>query len=517
MQKIQNAALFLKQEKVKKYIDFFNGCDEEFIKQSIPNCKAEEFIFNNAPLLDCPDKLMEMIYYFRWWTLRKHIKETEDGFVFSEFLPKVPWSKKHNTIVCASGFHIAESRWLHNSKYAEDYLRFWYSAGAEGRNDYTSWLPFAALQMAEVTGNDSVAKELLSEFVADYRLKESGFKVYGNNEIYKDSNGLFYSYDFFDGGELSIGGNGFRPYFNSAMYASATAIAKIAKIVGNGDIELEFEAKAADLKNSINSLLWDEERGFYEVLKPSRKFKEVRELYGFAPWMFMAAEEGRSEGFSQLFDLDGFWSPCGPTFAEQRNPEFALNYSGHECQWNGPVWPMSTSVTLSAMENLLNCYADCKISKKAFAEILRVYAASQIIVKDNGTLTPWIDENMNPYTGDWISRTRLSTWKNGTWCDYKGGYERGKDYNHSMFCNFIISGLVGVRPSFSDELVINPLLPENWWDWFCLDNLKYHGKDICIMWDKNGEHYKQQKGLSVYVDGKLTACADELKKITVGL
>jgi len=46
-------------------------------------------------------------------------------------------------------------------------------------------------------------------------------------------------------------------------------------------------------------------------------------------------------------------------------------------------------------------------------------------------------------------------WKNGTWDDSKGGVERGKDYNHSSFCNLIISGL----------------------KWFCLGNIHYPNKN----------------------------------------
>ena len=70
---------------------------------------------------------------------------------------------------------------------------------------------------------------------------------------------------------------------------------------------------------------------------------------------------------------------------------------------------------------------------------------------------PWIDENLNPATGDWIARTRLKTWKNGTWDAGKGGKERGKDYNHSTYCDLVITGLVGLRPRPDDTVEVNPL------------------------------------------------------------
>ena len=35
--------------------------------------------------------------------------------------------------------------------------------------------------------------------------------------------------------------------------------------------------------------------------------------------------------------------------------------------------------------------------------------------REDGRMVPWIDENINPFTGDWISRTRLKGWEAGTW------------------------------------------------------------------------------------------------------
>jgi hypothetical protein len=45
-----------------------------------------------SPIFGCPLKDIEEIDGFRWWTFRKHIKQTADGFVITEFLPQVSWS-----------------------------------------------------------------------------------------------------------------------------------------------------------------------------------------------------------------------------------------------------------------------------------------------------------------------------------------------------------------------------------------------------------------------------------------
>jgi len=56
------------------------------------------------------------------------------------------------------------------------------------------------------------------------------------------------------------------------------------------------------------------------------------------------------------------------------------------------------------------------------------------------------------------------------WPEGKGGQERGKDYNHSTFCDLVISGLIGLRPQDGNTVTVNPLVPQEQWDWFCLDN-----------------------------------------------
>ena len=76
---------------------------------------------------------VETAYYYRWREYRKHLSLTPDGWVVTEFLPKVPWAGKDNTIPAAAGHHIAEGRWIHNETYLNDYLTFWFRRGGSPR------------------------------------------------------------------------------------------------------------------------------------------------------------------------------------------------------------------------------------------------------------------------------------------------------------------------------------------------------------------------------------------------
>lgn len=64
-------------------------------------------------------------------------------------------------------------------------------------------------------------------------------------------------------------------------------------------------------------------------------------------------------------------------------------------------------MTLTGLANLLNDQEQNYISKDDFWTLLKIYTKSQHLTLDNGNVIPWIDENLNPFTGDWISRTML--------------------------------------------------------------------------------------------------------------
>lgn len=505
------APAVLKADDFRHYVDAFNRNDQELYPQFVPNAAAWRFLKDNVPLLDCPDKGIELTYYFRWWTYRKHIKQTPDGFVITEFLPPVGWAGKYNTINCAAGHHIREGRWLHEPRYLDDYSTFWLRKGGAVRS-YSCWIADSILERAAVTGDTRLALELLPDLIANYQ---------GWEKDHLDPSGLFWQVDDRDGMEVSISGaldpqhQGFRATINSYQYGDALAIARLAEVAGQDGVAREYRTKAARLKQLVLSKLWDRDAQFFKVLpRGEEALSDARELHGFTPWYFDLPDAGQSIAWKQLMDPQGFHAPFGPTTAEQRHPMFAISYQGHECQWNGPSWPFATSITLTALANLLNNYQQDVVTRRDFFDLLRIYSNSQRLKRDDGTVVPWIDENLNPLTGDWISRTRLKSWKNGTWDAGKGGEERGKDYNHSTFCDLVITGLIGLRPRLDQTVEVNPLVPEGRWDWFCLDQVAYHGHTLTILYDRTGTRYGHGRGLRVLADGKEIAASEELGRVS---
>lgn len=516
LQLVAQDNFILKAENYKIYIDEFNADDNENYKGYYSNDSAWSFLKSNIPLLDCPDKNLELTYYFRWWTYRKHIKQTPEGFVVSEFLPEVSWSGKYNTISCAAAHHIYEGRWLKDKKYINDYALFWLRKGGAARL-YSFWIADALWADFQVKQDTAFILGVVPDLIENYQKWEVGWRNSGAFFTGKNPDGLYSTIDDRDGMEMSIGGSGKRPTINSYMYGDAKAIAAIMHLKGNDSLEKVYTEKADTLKSVVINKLWDKQGSFFKSLAFDGRSKKymtelvnVREILGYTPWYFNLPtnNKGYEKAWGFLMSNTGFNAPYGLTTAEQSHPKFQIDYSNHECQWNGPSWPFSTSITLTAMANLLNNYKQTVINPDNYFAQLLIYANAQRRINEKGKLVPWIDEVLNPFTGDWISRTMLEGQNS------KGVVERGKDYNHSTFCDLIISGLIGLRPQSGNTVIINPLIMQNKWDWFCLDNISYHGKTLTIVFDKYGTKYKKGKGLMCFVDGLLMGRAECIQKIS---
>lgn len=204
--------------KLRSYVDRFNAADEETVIQAVSNEKAYDYLYKNAPHLECPDEVIEETFAFRSWTLRKHVKKTDDGYMMSEFLPAVSWAGKHNTINAALFHHLNEYRWFKNADILKDYISFFLRN--KGGNAYHYFTPAltAVYEFLKMTGNDDILRE-------DPGLAEDYFK--GWEERHGTASGLYRSIDCYDAMEWSISGstpepNGKALFKNGKRPASVT-------------------------------------------------------------------------------------------------------------------------------------------------------------------------------------------------------------------------------------------------------------------------------------------------------
>lgn len=492
----------LEPESFRHYVDDFNATFKEEIVNAVPDARAWDWMKANIPFFACPDREIEQLYYYRWWAYRKHIKQTPVGLLITEFLKPVKHAAEYNALSCALGHHIAEGRWLRDPRYIDGDVHFWLRTGKDGGirenlHQFSGWTAAALYDRYLADGRRDVLVSWLDALLLDYQAWE--------RERLTDT-GLFWQRDVSDGMESSISGGrrvkNIRPSINSYMYGNAAAISRIAAMAGRREVEAEYAAKAAKLKSLVEERLWNKDAAFFETRRESGEFAAVRENIGFTPWMFGLPDRnaGYEVAWKQLMDPEGFYAPYGPTTAECRHSEFQIPYKGDDCQWNGPSWPFATTITLKALANAPEAARD------AWFPTFQVYSRSQHLKLEDGRIVPFVDEDLNPFTGEWLARAMK--------IQKRSFYGRGDHYNHSGYADLVITGLAGLRPRADATVEVAPLLPPRAWDWFCLDRVPYHGRLLTILWDRTGARFHRGNGLAVFADGREIARASELKPVT---
>lgn len=470
-----------------------------------------EWFKQNVPFFVCSDESITQTYWFRWLTYRNNIRLlSTDKYMISEFVPNVGWAGAHNSITAPIHHHIAEGRWLKDSKYISDYKDFFFE------NDgvkYTYYIaPFATAYYSDylVNGDKDELTSHLDDLISVYNMWENKSK--GDTEGYFDrDSGLWYVGNGHDAMEYSLSyhiagkESGTKISINAYMYSEAVAIAKIAELAGKTNIAEQYRQKARTIKEAVENKMWNKTDSFFETYIPSENGTiDALELTGYLPWYTGLATDNDeyAQAWKYLADPDTFYGEYGPSTADKSHPLYNAYYTdtslgrNGSCNWDGASWPFASTLTLVAAANALNDYTNNQtLTVEDYYKTLKAYTNG--MYKDGYA---WVGENLDSDTGKWYIDHASRSWH----------------YNHSSYADLIITGLVGLRPDENaDKIVINPLVPENTLTHFVLENVNYRGNDITVVYDADGSHYGIGTGVNVYVNGKKTAVSDTLEKLTI--
>ncbi len=476
----------------------------------------------NVPFLEIDDPEIQQVYYYRWQVYRSHLREIgAQGTDETEFLPDVPWAgHPYTDLNDSSSFHILEGRWLRDPTYVTSLVDHLYTGGGNDRH-FSESIAAATLGWTEVTGDRAPALRHLDTMQHIFNLWDDHFDA---------SRGLYWIEPLLDATEYTIssidasgagftdqpskdqnrngftGGYAFRPSINAFQFANAQAIAQFAADAGQPQIAKAYADRAEVIRSATLSQLWNPQLShFIDIYQRSTPSVQAgtsirgRELVGFVPWQFnlppTTAGPGRPDytaAWAHAMNPAELAGPHGLRTVEPNYPKYLQQYrydaaTGlRECQWNGPAWPFQISQTLTGMANLLQAPQQHAVTTNDYVHLLRQYAHLHF----DGAGKPDIEEDYDPDTGLPIV-----------------GLPRSHHYNHSTFNDLVLSGLIGIRPRAGDTLELNPLLPtgasaERPIRYFLLENLRYHDRDLTLVYDADGSHYHRGKGLSVYAAGQ---------------
>lgn len=467
---------------------------------------------DNIPFIETPDQQIDLTWYYRWELITDHLVygSPEDGYAVTEFIDRPWWSGTYGAISCAAGHQMYEMRWLRNPEYVEDYANYFFNVpGAQPRN-YSTWIGDAVWQIYKTYYDRKFSLALLPKLEDNYKKWEK--------EHYISKEGMFAWDGMHDGMETNInsrqtkdwfsGAPGYRPTLNSYMWADAIAISKLNGLEGNQELNQLYSRKADTIKKNFQEKCWDPNRHFFfhryqndedggikanTLTYQTGKYAgnpHGREEIGFIPWYFNMPDSGYLPEWQYLMDPNYFFAPFGPVTVEQHDPLF--NVAKNCCAWSGNAWPYATSQTLKGMANVIRNYHQQYVDKDDYFKLLKIFSLTQR--KDD---QPYIAEANNPYTGSWSGHDTPN---------------HSEHYFHSSYIDLIITGLLGLEPMASDSVTVDPLIPDSW-NYFCLDNVSYHGHNLSVIWDRDGDKYKKGKGLLIYADGKVIASSPIVKRL----
>ncbi|GEM_PF-572165 len=474
------------------------------VREKLDGYADPDWYAANVPVVDLPDADAEAVYYYRWRVLKEHLRYTEPGtgWVLTEFLDCCGYAAPYQAINAAAGHQLAEGRWLRDQRYLDDYEDYWLTGpgqiepaqnpeAADWAHQYSFWAVTAIVERAKVTGNLDRLRALqpeLETFVEDWGNQfDADLGLYWQTPEYdaKESSPASYATD-----REYAGRHTFRPSINAYLYGDMLALAEVATLNGDEATATEYRDRAAALREAVDTYLWDDERAFfYDVVdweNPDHERLRDRLDVGFVPWKFGLASPEHAVALDQLLDPQGFAAPYGPTVTERRSPDFWRSADQGCCKWDGPSWPFSTSLTLDGVATALRDDAAGDLTRADYLDLFDSYVRTQF--RDG---EPYVAEAHHPDEDRWI---------------YDGN-NHSEDYLHSSYVDLVLQDLLGLQPQSDDSLVLDPLVPAVW-DWFAAENVPYHGRNVTVLFDRDGSRYGAGAGLRVYVDGEQVLHAD---------
>ncbi|USP80206.1 hypothetical protein yc1106_07480 [Curvularia clavata] len=473
---------------------------------------------DRIPLFESSDQDLTDTYYYRWSIFRSHQRDIGSyGFITTEFLDDVSWqTKPWASLNDATGFHILEARWCRDRRFKEDYATFMYSQDSNKRQ-FSESMAAAVWQGYLVDGSVADVTKRLEAMQTVYEAW---------NDSYDTSKGLYWVEPLRDATEYTIssidasggqdgftGGESFRPTINSFQYANARAIASMAALKDGMDSTVStYNGRAEALKQRVQDALWNSTfEHFIDRFQVNNEYVKYwdfirgRELAGMVPWTHDLPDDKveYAHAWSHVLNSSQLSGPAGPRTVEPSYQYYMRQYryegTHPECQWNGPVWPFQFTQTLTGLANFLDHYStgvkEDVINTQDYTSMLRKYAK---LHRNPSTGILDLEEDYHPDTGLPIV-----------------GLKRSHHYFHSGFNDLILSGLVGLRPSADDVLVVNPLADSSI-KYFRAERIIYHGHEIAIQWDTDGSHYGT-KGLQVEIDGKVAASQPTSSRVSLPL
>jgi hypothetical protein len=480
------------------------------------------WFFDNVPYFDASDPAFKRMWYYRWWVVRFNMTQADTpdlkGYRFYE--GKLGFD---NEISFAVPVQLKELSYLRDPEFGLQQAENSYRNLSSGAvvdppgspywgETYSHWIAAAVAEFNRVHPIPlGRLDKLLPAMAGDVRSWLSQFDSDGDAlpERWKprvtgyDLDIL--SYWFFSGMKLDLTVDPpalERVDFASFVYANARAVAELARVAHNTVLASEFDAVADRVRAATLQQLWDDDTHFFYPQRASDHTRvPIRELHGFFPFTTrLAPDEPRYlEALKKFVDPEEFWARFPPVITSQY----------YYRRWTWEMDGLSRNIAPHPIS--MGAWTLLQVLKHYHQNIIRPDHFMELMARYTALMYPGV----NPYDSLWRPNAHeyYSKWEPHQVKKYPKPSDISHDF-HSMYCALIVEGVVGLTPRSDGKIELQPAALQ--WEHFVLDRLRYHGKDLTIVWERPGGQARYRgypEGFSLYIDGQRAFTRDRLSHV----
>ena len=508
-------------ESTEQYLRFAGLGNLEAVRAQ----KAEYNLYwaENLPYIDVPKKAVQKAIDYRWWLERFNSLDANiPGYDYQYPVTIEGVLGYNNAIILTQPMHLQDTKWLRSPYLAYGQLL---SAGNSSQssafldnpgnrnnwnNHYGQYLAEAGYEAFNVIGGGAELAENLAYYFghdATGQLDHYGNHIEGRDLIAYRNNYMTGN----DADTISMHAPGTGTWKahgeNAYVWAAADAAAKLYEQLGNTEQAKYYRDLADKIKADVLELMWCEE---------CKKF----ETYAVRP-------TGTQHNANQPNLVKYTESNNYNYFAVGLVPDDAASVTKYKKALkafsNGkefPIFPFYTAnqvhnQEVSGSNNFSNI--NFTVQLRLYESALRTYDKEQTYITDDmlAMMAEWMAWNVYPDAGD-IRYPNNNEFHNIDGRTYEN-YYRSWIY-HNILGNYtylFIEDMAGIQPRADEKIELSPI--DFSYDHFMVNNVRYHGHDLTVVWDKpdDGKTWYNEcpEGYSLYIDGTLAFTLKDLAHV----
>ena len=508
-------------ESTEQYLRFAGLGNLEAVRAQ----KAEYNLYwaENLPYIDVPKKAVQKAIDYRWWLERFNSLDANiPGYDYQYPVTIEGVLGYNNAIILTQPMHLQDTKWLRSPYLAYGQLL---SAGNSSQssafldnpgnrnnwnNHYGQYLAEAGYEAFNVIGGGAELAENLAYYFGHDAIGQ--LEHYGNHIEGRDL--IAYRNNYMTGNDadtISMHAPGTGTWKahgeNAYVWAAADAAAKLYEQLGNTEQAKYYRDLADKIKADVLELMWCEECQKFETyaVRPTGTQHNANQ-----PNLVKYTESNNYNYFAVGLVPD---DAASVTKYKEALKAFS---NGKEF----PIFPFYTAnqvhnQEVSGSNNFSNI--NFTVQLRLYESALRTYDKEQTYITDDmlAMMAEWMAWNVYPDAGD-IRYPNNNEFHNIDGRTYEN-YYRSWIY-HNILGNYtylFIEDMAGIQPRSDEKIELSPI--DFSYDHFMVNNVRYHGHDLTVVWDKpdDGKTWYNEcpEGYSLYIDGTLAFTLKDLAHV----